>query len=997
MKKIHQLGASVLLLLSASMVFAQSQASSGIIEGRVFDAKGSVIPDVTVAIKNQENGFERILRTDKQGRYRAPLLPLGRYEVAVGRPGFANSRRSGIVLELAQTLNIGFTLQPGNTEEAVNLPSPLLDLGRTQPSTLMNKKLVESLPVSGRKFMDLGVMVPGATEFGDRDTGATADFAGVNHFYSNMLVDGTDAFQAWSNLPRGKFLVPFEFSQNAVREFQVQNGNFTAEFGRSAGGLISAVTKSGTNQWHGDGFYYFADSVLNATPRFAATKPDTQQNQFGASLGGPLQQDRLFIFGNYDQLVRDEPMIVNSGTALDGFGATLDSITDAAERQRFIQAGDYIRSLTGDFTRDLDQYNTLFRTDWHISSRQTTNVRWNYQYFDATNVPENEFAVPIVSGSAVNNNGRAKVRNNSLTLQWNFFFSPQFLNEARFQLAVGRERTTPNGTGPQVRIGSQNSGATFGTRQTLPLALNEDRWQWIDNLTWIRGRHELKVGFDINRISDKSNALPFIEGAYQFNSLRDFANGRYATYTQGFGIPEDRTVSPYYCFFVQDNFKVTSNLNLNLGLRYELQDFQTPSLINPRVPQTGEIRDDKNNLAPRFGFAWTPRGGRTVLRGSYGVYHAPLPIQVNSVAKTQNGIFQSSREYLGPADRRGASPGAPQFPGVLPKDPNPQQVLPGSQIVVFSPDFASPYIQQSNLEIEREIVPEFSFSMGWLYTKGTRLRRNDDRNLFPPVLRTVEIRDTARNISGPVSISSFGGPVSRPDPLFGRITEFFFDSNSVYHAFFVQANKRYSHGVELLFNYTLSKLIEAGQAPGNQITCCTSQNPFDAQDERGLARRDQRHRINLAGIWDLPALPDRGLVKHLFSDWQLNGIVRMGGGRPLTPTVTGDAGGDVNGDGNRNDRAPLFGRNSVTGPGYASVDLGLRRSFRVKENQRLSFVIEAYNLFNRANYLRPLTEYFNLTNVPGGSSRLDGPLPAFGRPFDAMRSRELQLAVRYSF
>jgi len=231
----------------------------------------------------------------------------------------------------------------------------------------------------------------------------------------------------------------------------------------------------------------------------------------------------------------------------------------------------------------------------------------------------------------------------------------------------------------------------------------------------------------------------------------------------------------------------------------------------------------------------------------------------------------------------------------------------------------------------------------------------------------------------------FGGPSSRPQPSFNQITEFKSDNNSVYHAFFVQANKRYQRGLQLLANYTLSKLIDRGAAPGNQILCCTSENPFRPGDERGLGRRHQLHRFNFASVWDV------------YRGFQLNSVIRIGTGRPLTPTVTGASGGDLNGNGARGgDRAPFFGRNTVIGPGYSSFDVALHKTF-TKEGKRVGFGIEAFNVFNHANYLRPPSDYYMLTNVPGGIPRLEGPLPSYAIPDDAMKSREIQIVVRFSF
>jgi hypothetical protein len=979
MNHVHRVILAALLLTSPTVLAAQSQATSGVIQGVVRAADGTALPAVSITITNRENGAVRRVQTDLLGRYRSPSLSLGNYEVSAEHAGFSPLRQSGIVLQIAQTLNVNFTLrQTGGEPVTVVSGQSFVDFERKQPGATVNSRFVSNLPVRSRKFMDLGVLVPGATEFGDRDSSATADFSGVNHFYSNALVDGVDSFQAWSNLPKGKFLVPYEFSQSAIREFQILAGNFNAEFGRSAGGLVNAVTKSGTNEWHGDLSYFLSHSALNATPRFATEKPDTREHIFGASLGGPLVRDKFMIFGNYDQMIRSEPMIVTSGTVLSGFDATLASITNADERQRFLQARDFVQSLTGDFERDIDQNIGLIRADWIPNSVHTIGARLNYQDLRATNVPENGFTTPIVSGMAVSNNGRVKVRNGSLALQWTAAFSSRWVNEARMHFTDGRENEIPNGEGPQVRIGSGRTGIAFGRRETFPLRLHEKRWQWLDNITLFQGSHEIKAGVDIHHISDTSSSLMALDGAYQFNSLRDFANGRFMAYTQGFGVPESKTVSPYYSAFIQDDFRPLSNLNVNLGLRYEYQKLDQPSIVNPQFPQTGEIPQDKNNFAPRVALAWQP-AQNLIARASYGIYYGPLPLQVNAIAKTQNGILQNVREF------RGAAAAGIVYPAVFPRNDALQPATPGARIVAFSPDFVAPYIQQTNIEIERQILSNFSVSSGWMYTKGTRLRSNEDINLFPPGQRTVEIRDTARNLNGFFSLPWFGGPSSRPNAFFDQIAEFRSDNNSVYHAFFVEANKRYSHGLQFLANYTLSKLIDRGPAPGNQIQCCTSENTFDPGAERGLGRRDQRHRFNLAAVWDIAG------------GWQANTIVKIGSGRPLSATVTGDSSGDLNGNGVRGgDRAPFFGPWSFTGPGYATVDLAVRKVISI-EGKRIDFGIEAFNLFNRANYLRPATEYYRLTNVQGGISRLEGPLPTFGQPVDAMRSRELQAVLRFFF
>jgi len=991
------LWATALLLWVPSGESAQSHSINGTIEGTVRSEAGAPVAGATVLLSNRNNGSQRQIRTNAGGRYRAVLLPLGIYDVEVQQSGFATSRQSGVILAVSQTVDVSFRLGPPAGSEPVNAVASTLalDSARKFPGAGINRKLVENLPIVGRKFLDLGVLVPGGTESGDRDTSATAVFSGVNHFYTNMIIDGAAGLQAWSNLPRGKFMVPYEFGASAIEEFQILTSDFPAEFGRSAGGLMQVVTKSGTNAWHGDASYYHSDSAWNATPRFASTKPDTRLQQLGGSVGGPLVSNKLFLFSNYDQQIRNEPVIVTPGTVLDGFDATLATINNAAERDRFLAARDFVNSFLGDFERDIDNRTFLTRTDWQATPKHTITWRYNFQNFGATNVPENGFTIPISSGMALSNLGRVKVRNHSAVAQWNAEVTPAIFNEARVQFALGHERETANSNAPQVRIGNNRTGFTIGQRQNFPTLLREKRWEWADNISIWRGRHGFKTGVVIDQVQDRSTSLPTLAGAYQFNNLRNFANGRYQQYMQAFGNAEDTVNSRYYGVFVQDSIKVRADLNIDLGLRYEFQDLMSPSVTNPQFPQTGEIGNDKNNFAPRFGFSWSPgTSQRQVVRGSYGIHHAPLPLLVNSFARTQNGISQYIQTYRGLADNRGPSPGAPEYPAVLPLQPPGA----GSDIVVFSRDFATPYVQHANLEIEREVVSNLNASVAWHFTKGTRLRRNDDVNLFPPVLRTIQISDTAKNFSGPFNIYSFGGPATRPYPFFNQIQQFNFDNKSVYHALVLQVRKPLDRALQLLFNYTFSKLIDTEEAPGGQTQCCSSENPF-SRDDRGLARRHQKHRANLAMVWDLPAFSNSGgFSRHVLGGWRLSGLLKAGSGRPFTPTITGDSGGDLNGDAARGgDRAPLFSRSSFIGPGYASTDMSLEKTFLAREQRSVAVSLEVFNLFNRANYLRPVTDYFNLRNQTDGSILLQGPLPTFGDPQEATRSREVQVALKLRF
>ncbi len=940
------------MLLSWSLsAWGQSEATSGAIRGTITDPKGGTVPQAKVTVKNLGTGYTRETQSGDDGYFNIPLLPVGTYELRVEKTGFATLVQSDIPVTVGGAAVLNVELKVGAASEVVEVKAaaPLVETTRTQFSSVVDDKAVSTLPLHGRNYLDFVLLTPGVVR--DNNRAGDINFGGLKGTYNSLQIDGVDNNNNFfgQSLGRTGVRAPFQFSQEAVAEFQVKTNSYAAEYGRAGGAVINVVTKTGANDLHGAAFGYFRDNRLNANKwelnAVGKPKPPLRVWQFGAFASGPLVKDKAFWLFNYDAQRRSEPnpILCNNNAAF--CAAALANPT--------------LGPRVKDFQKSLDQDVYLAKVDVRITPNHNLSLRYNYQRFTGGN-QENSG-----DNSVLEHTGNSLVHTRSLSGNLVSTFGARWINEFRGQWGRDGEPGTANGTDPEIQF---RSGAVtllqFGRNNFSPRETTINRGQIIDNVTYLRGKHTFRGGVDFN-IENILNFFPgLFGGRYAFNCLADFQdNGRpdgtagcvAGSYTQNFGGSgtPGATTHPNireYSWFFQDDIRVLSNFTVNLGVRYDLQRGNGPSIHNPD-PQlaalgidTAQFRNDTNNFAPRIAFAYSPHffGKQTVIRGGYGIYYGRTPSIMTATATSNNGLQVISITIGGASLPAGfAFPQTFSAPptGATPSTPS---------LYVFDKNYVQPYVQQASLGVETEVAKGWSAGMSYLFVKGTHLSRSNNINLMPPVPTTFAI-----STGGSFTVLRF--PTARPASNFGRITLFQANANSVYHGLALTLNKRFSHHFQAAANYTFSKAIDnkpdsTSVVPGNAgDDAKMAQNPLNLRDDRGPSDQDFRHRFVLVYLWELSYLNnhDSSLVRYVLGNWTISDVFTAQNGKHFSLA----AGGDPNRDGNAfTDRIPGVGRNTGTLPPQISFDLRVQKDFPLYERLKLSFLFEAFNLFNRPNF-----------------------------------------------
>ncbi|HEY6141202.1 MAG TPA: TonB-dependent receptor, partial [Thermoanaerobaculia bacterium] len=835
---------------------------------------------------------------------------------------------------------------------------------------------------NGRNFIDFVLTTPGVV----RDPRAgDISFAGQRGTLNSIVVDGADNNNTFFGQALGRTgsgRAPYQFSQDAVKEFQVNANSYSVEYGRAGGAVINAITKSGTNDFDGSLFEFYRDKkyraqdYLNVVREQATGVPVAKSpyhfNQFGGSAGGPIVRDKHFFFANVDAQRNSIP----NDTFLAG---TLPS--DAASQATVT----FLTPRAVPYTQNQNQNVYLFKTDSELTGANHLSARFNRQTFTGVNF---ENGGPQ---SAPEHTGNSLVNTNTLSLVDSWVFSNALFNEARAQYAKDREPGLANSDQPEATI--RQGGTTvlvIGRNSFSPRETTIRRHQFADTVTFVTGAHTVKGGFDYN----KDNILNFFpgnfSGVYTFNSLADFPN-KPATYLQNFpGAGTDGgTTHPDLtdlAFYVGDEWRLNPALTINAGLRYDRQNFAQPKITNPD-PQllaagldTGRIHEDGNNYAPRLGFAWTPgNDGRTVVRGGYGIFYGRTPAIMVGTGHSQNGIQVLSINF--PAAQFLAWPNRyDTLPAALASLPQ--------NIFVFDPDFESPRVQQSSLGFERGVTNDVTFGVTYQYVKGSDLPRTVDINIANPVTATV----TTPN--GPVTYTKY---TAKRFTNFNRVLEFQSNGHSQYNGITFDVQKRFSSNWQARLAYTYAKAKDdhpdaTSVVPGTD----DAKNAMDALnlgDEWAYADTDVRHRVVLSGVWNL-AYADRlqnSVMHALLSGWSLSAIVSYQSGQPFTAIINGD----LNGDGNRvNDR--IDARNTLRLPSQTSIDPRLTKEISIFGGTRLQIIAEAFNLTNRSNVTRVRNTAYNLSGTT--LTAVAPTLPAgYQSPSATSGPRTYQFAAKFLF
>lgn len=964
----------LLVAFFVSTVRGQSEATTGVIEGSVLDPSGGALPGATVTLRNTATNFEQTVTTDRQGRFRALLLPLGPYRVTVALSGFATLVRDGVTLAVGQTVTLQLRLELSTVKQEVKVTAeaPVVETSRTEGATRIDEKAVQQLPNAAHNFLDFTKMTPGVTTVQGPD-GDELTINGQKGINNNISVDGADFNNPFFGEQRGGQRPPFTFNLDAVQEVVVIADGAGAEFGRSSSGFVNVITKSGTNDHHGSGHLYYKNQGLasKAATQAGGTADEFDFNRYqaGMTLGGPLQQDRLFYF-----------------LAADAQRGRSTKETDPTRiEQRVVDslAGFGIANDNGPIERTDDALVILAKADWHVSQAHLATLRFAYTWSEQKN------GTFDVNSWGRSSNAIEKDFSKAATGTLISTLSSSLVNEFRFQTAREdrpRPYEGPNLTGqtrplPDTAFDFAKA-YRFGMPFFIPVQYYDTRLQFNDNVSFLIGNHTVKAGVEYNRVNSTQTFLGFANGRWIFSSTDGFLNyvknSKYvecsngSTSQTGVCPPGTSITGPvlYYnqqagvggltveqagtqsivqkepAVFLQDTWQPIPSLTINAGLRWETQIEPDPITPPDQVffakfigqtrngqefPSDGTIPTDYKMWQPRLGISWDPqRDGRTVVRGTYGIYYARVPgLNLASTRSTNGSIGQSVFRnsaltgILGPV---------PAYPNLIPASQVGSPFQP--DVYVFDKNFQNPRTTAVSLGVEREVMPDMAASLKYNYAKGEHISRFVNRN--DPLLGKFGggncLWDTGLGTGGSNGIGC--GVAGLPTGLMTVEST----GKSKYWGLTLGINKRFSNnfGFQAYYTYSEDRSDDDNERDPFTINYAKVTN-LDA--EYGYSNRDQRHRLSSWLVWKAPG------------NIQVNTRYSYRSHQPKSITATGaDANSPldrVNADGSVTQRN--LGRKDNQ---YSSLDLRLSREFQIA-GLAIEPSVEVFNLFNSKNFLSP--------------------------------------------
>ena len=1042
-----------LLLLSLAAVLRAQDASTGALRGTVSDVSGARIPGAEVRLISAQTGVERTTTTNQVGSFVFEMLPPGEYGIQASAPAMATLRRYGIRVEVGGAVELALGLEVEGSRESVTVSAtaPMVETLPAPVSTVLDERSITELPLNGRRFSDLAMLTPGVTQDPRSLTSATNGdmaFDGIRGYQTSFLVDGVDDNNGFYSQERGRYRAPYQFSNDVIQEFRVSSNNYGPEMGRSGSAVINVVTRSGGNRWGGTLFDYYRDGDLGANFPGISIRPPNRQDQLGFTVGGPIKRHRLFFFAGFDQHIFHIPTVVqfaNGATSVvpqpTDYEASDQALVFATAAQLSLLGGQFRSALIGN--AGFVKMDAVLSPRNHLSARLSTSSYWgaNNVFFDP--------ASPITT-FGINTNGEEQVTTDSAVVTLTSALGPHSTSHLRLQFSQDLENSQANSSDTLTKIYNITDG--FGRSSILPRNTSEHRVQAAETVSMEGRRHQWKFGGDalVTRIYDffpalfggeyyfdtiKVNPFTFMpqEGGLPLSPLRAYAHMVPRYYIQDFGDATSHPNTNEYAAFAQDTIRLNGHFALSLGVRYDLQTFDTSNMqSNPLWPATGKMPLNPHNIAPRAGFAWTLGDvSPVVVRAGFGIFYTRISQIYNSAVELQNGIRQTDLflEANNFYDRQVF----PQYPNPLVNCPPtartcaPPSNLTGflaSNVSAFSPTFQTPYVMQASLSVEREIGRKFTLTGSYLFVHGEHLIRERDVNLPPPVTVTYPaFNDTGTQFLGTYfTEQSFAtwqltpsltcpfppciNPLQRPIPGLGAINEFDSAAASIYHGLTISASRRVGSGLYFRMSYSWAEAFDDVQDALVAGSFGNVQNSYNPNSDWGRSVTDQRHRVVASAIYELsPFDRSHETLQRCFDHWKLATIVTAGSGRPVNPTIAGDPNQDGNPD---NDRLPGVARNTYTGPNYASTDLRLSRHFQLREHTRLELMAESFNLLNRDNKRVTITDA-GFTGAAGdfvlGTARAGNTIypgyytlnPNFLVPTSAFAPRQVQLALKFHF
>lgn len=976
------------LILFSSVTLAQ-QAATATLGGRVVDPQGAVIVGAKISAKNKATDFQRETTTNDQGLFVLTNLAPGAYELKAEAPGFKSIIRAA-TLEVGQSATIDFSLDVGSIavgddfsgaddSVTINRVSSVVD-------GVINHRAIEHLPLNGRNFLELALLVPGNSPTPNFDPTKTntvvISSAGQLGRGGNVTIDGADNNDDVVGGPLQNI------SQEAVQEFQIATNRFSAELGRSGSSVINVITKTGTNEFHGSASFYFRDRELQGLPATfdrSNPSPPFDREQYAFAVGGPVKRDKAWWFGSFEYRNQD--------------GALLVGERDAATRtirRNFAPAP--LNDLLG-----------TARGDWRLSEKDSLTFRYSIEREDDTAASTLIRSIGSASQRQAGNN-----HYQSFLTNYTRVLSPTMLNNFNFSVNNFINRTEPITVGPQLTFPSLQDGASF----RVPQQTRQNRLQFSDTFSLLSGGHDVHIGGDFQRIDADFNLGVFQQGRIELvQDFPDFdhnGDGRIDDNDLLFAVtlrsatPDRPLVLPdadntHLAFFIQDNWRVHPQLALNLGLRYELdtdvKNVSRTDELNPIIRPflSGSRHRDKNNFGPRVGFNWATSDLRTSIHGGYGIYYDRVTLEIQSLERGLDGRALAIEVRAGNVFF--IDPNTGQFPPFAPSIANPFTgfILPGAGaagINIIDNKLQNPMVQQMNLGLQRELGSSLILRADYLHNFGTHF-------IIGRLIGTVQ----NPVVGGPDGVVNLESSVK-----------------TKYDGLLVSAEKRYSNHYQLRASYTLSKAFN--YANDDQIPFGSGPiDPNNLRLEYGPTPNDQRHRFSFSGFFELPGQFTVAPIWTIASGVPMDILLPDASTRiPLLQRNAGgrlfhtgaelnafigriNAGGGINGK-----PLPLVREDARFNDSFNSLDLHVSRSFVFNERARIEPIVEVFNLFNVTNVLGVSNvNYSGFSNVllrdsddehsPDflKSSSFGRPVTTAGGVFGSGGPRAFQVAVRFTF
>jgi carboxypeptidase family protein/TonB-dependent receptor-like protein len=969
-----------LLALFSVAAFGQATAGLGAISGSVRDASGAAVPGAKVEVTNAGIGITRELTTTDAGLFSAPALtPAAGYRVKISKEGFNTSQNNDLTVHVGETLNLNLTLAVGAVTQSVDVNATVaVDDVKTEVSQVVGNTLINDLPINGRRVDSFVQLTPAVTKDADFGLVTFRGMAGGNSF----LVDGNDTTNQYYNENAGRTRLGSQLSQDAVQEFQVLTATYSAEYGRASGGIVNTITKSGTNEFHGTAFEFFRNRTLDARDRYAQINPKEVRNIFGGTIGGPIMKDKLFFFFDTETQRRHFPLVSNViNSSVNATTRTWIGCAAPATPAQCAAINSLLPRMFGTVDRTGNQTLDLLKLDYRPNERNSFSASMNYLKWNSINGIQT--GITLTNGAAVGNNGDDSVRDRIGKFEWTFVPNASTVNEFRFGWFKDRQADDFDATlqagYPIGNVGLSVAGlGTLGGYNILPRILpSENRFEYADNLSWVKGAHSFKFGFDVANTEDFSNSLSNRAGGFSYSNVTTFAQdftspapgpSHYSSYSQAFGNPIVDTTITDLGFYAQDMWKITPKLTFNYGLRYEYSVLPQPKITNPNYSQTGHIPSAGRNFAPRVGFAYSINN-KTVFRAGYGLFYARYISALIQNLFTNNDVYTQSLSINNPS-----SAGAPVFPIPL---ASPAGALAANRSVMFAaPNMRNPYTEQLNVGIERELTKGLTLTTSYIMNRGKRLFTVRDINIGPlsSQVYNFSILDHNYQPTGQVYSTPIYLFANRIDTRYGHINQVENGGKQWYDALAVQVNKQFNGTFMGTISYTWSHELDENQESGSNAIFFSS-GPMGLYNgsyslDKGNGNLDQRHRF----VGTFVARPtfthsNSAFARYVVNGWELTGLLQLSSGRPIFESVSFSSTtnlpqaftGTINGLGGDN-RVPFLPNNPLMNDPTTRFDTRLSKNFPIKEKMSLSLLFEVFNLTNTVSNTGVVTQGFTAAN-----------------------------------